>query len=185
MIGGVSMAATLETATFAGGCFWCMEPPFEKLDGVISVTSGYTGGEELNPTYKEVSAGITGHTEAVEVKYDPEKVSYKTLVDTFWMSIDPTTVDAQFVDKGAQYRSGIFYHSDAQLEIGEASKKTLGESGRYDSPIVTEITKATAFYPAEDYHQDYYKKNPVRYKTYRYFSGRDKYLERIWGPKNK
>jgi methionine-S-sulfoxide reductase len=170
-------------ATFAGGCFWCMEPPFDKLDGVISTTSGYTGGMEANPTYKQVSAGKTGHTEAVEILYDPRKVSYRKLLEVFWMQINPTTPDRQFVDVGSQYRPGIFYHNDEQRRLAEESKKEMAESGRFDGPILTEITKAGDFWPAEDYHQDYYTKNPIRYKFYRYGSGRDKYLEKVWGKK--
>ena len=168
-------------ATFAGGCFWCMEPPFDKLDGVISTTSGYTGGPEKDPTYKEVSAGRTGHTEAVQVVFDPEKVTYRKLLEVFWMQINPTTPDRQFVDVGSQYRPGIFYHNDEQKRQAEESRKEMAESGRFDGPIVTEITRAGDFWPAEDYHQDYYTKNPLRYKFYRYGSGRDQYLEKVWG----
>jgi methionine-S-sulfoxide reductase len=170
-------------ATFAGGCFWCMEPPFDKLDGVISTTSGYTGGQEKDPTYKEVSAGRTGHAEAVEIIYDPGKVSYRKLLEVFWMQINPTTPDRQFVDVGSQYRPGIFYHNDDQKRQAEESRKEMAESGRFDGPIVTEITRAGDFWPAEDYHQDYYTKNPLRYKFYRYGSGRDQYLEKVWGEK--
>ncbi len=170
----------LKKATFAGGCFWCMEPPFDKLDGVISTTSGYTGGTEKNPSYKEVSAGATGHAEAVQILYDPEKISYETLLDVFWRNIDPTTPNRQFVDVGAQYRSAIFYHDEAQRRLAEASKEKLAASGRFDKPLVTEIVPITEFYPAEEYHQDYYQKNPLRYKFYRYGSGRDQYLEEVW-----
>jgi peptide-methionine (S)-S-oxide reductase len=170
-----------EKATFAGGCFWCMEPPFDKLDGVISTTSGYTGGNEKNPTYQEVSAGKTGHAEAVQIVYDPGKVSYKKLLEVFWMQINPTTPDRQFVDVGSQYRPGIFYHDDKQRRLAEESKIEIAESGRFDGPIVTEITKAGAFWPAEDYHQDYYMKSPTRYKFYRFGSGRDRYLDKVWG----
>ena len=170
-----------EKATFAGGCFWCMEPPFDKLDGVISTTSGYTGGNEKNPTYQEVSAGKTGHAEAVQIVYDPGKVSYKKLLEVFWMQINPTTPDRQFVDVGSQYRPGIFYHDDKQRRLAEESKMEIAESGRFDGPIVTEITKAGAFWPAEDYHQDYYMKSPKRYKFYRFGSGRDRYLDKVWG----
>ena len=168
-------------ATFAGGCFWCMEPPFDKLDGVISTTSGYIGGHKDNPTYKEVSAGGTGHAEAVEILYDPEKVTYGELLEVFWRQINPTTPDRQFVDIGSQYRAGIFYHDEEQRRLAEESKKRIAESGRFDGPIVTEITPASKFWPAEEYHQDYYRKNPIRYKYYRWGSGRDKYLESIWG----
>ncbi len=170
-----------EKATFAGGCFWCMEPPFDKLEGVTSTTSGYTGGPEENPTYKEVSAGKTGHAEAVQIVYDPKKVSYKKLLEVFWMQINPTTPDRQFVDVGSQYRPGIFYHDDKQRRLAEESKIEIAESGRFDEPIVTEITKAGAFWPAEDYHQDYYMKSPQRYKFYRFGSGRDRYLDKVWG----
>jgi len=175
------MNTTLEKATFAGGCFWCMEPPFDKLEGVISTTSGYTGGMEANPTYKQVSAGKTGHTEAVEILYDPRKVSYRKLLEAFWMQINPTTPDRQFVDVGSQYRPGIFYHNDEQRRLAEETKKEMAESGRFDGPIVTEIVPAGTFWPAEEYHQDYYTKNPLRYKFYRYGSGRDQYLGKVWG----
>jgi peptide-methionine (S)-S-oxide reductase len=170
-----------EKATFAGGCFWCMEPPFDKLEGVISTTSGYIGGQEENPTYQQVSAGQTGHAEAVQVLYDPGKVSYRKLLDVFWMQINPTTPDRQFVDVGSQYRSGIFYHDDEQKRLAMETKKEMEASGRFDGPIVTEITQVGSFWPAEDYHQDYYTRNPLRYKFYRFGSGRDKYLEKVWG----
>ncbi len=171
----------LEKATFAGGCFWCMEPPFEKLEGVSAVISGYTGGHKTNPTYEEVSAGGTGHLESIQILYDPSKITYSELLDVFWRQIDPTDPNGQFVDRGSQYRSAIFYSNDEQKRLAEKSKETLDKSGRYDKPIVTEIIKASEFYRAEDYHQDFYKKNPVRYKTYRYFSGRDRYTKKIWG----
>lgn len=173
----------LEKATFAGGCFWCMEPPFDKLKGVVSTTSGYAGGHKENPTYEEVSAGGTGHTETVEVLYDPSQVTYEELLDVFWKNIDPTAKDRQFVDVGSQYRAAIFYHSEEQKRLAEASKKKLAESGAFDRPIVTEISPAGKFWPAEEYHQDYYQKNPVRYKFYRYNSGRDQFLEKKWGKK--
>jgi len=175
--------ARYRIATFAGGCFWCMEPPFDKLEGVISTTSGYTGGMEDNPTYKEVSAGKTGHAEAVEVLYDPQKVSYEKLLDVFWHQIDPTTPDRQFVDVGHQYRTAIFYHDEEQRRLAEESRDRMAASGRFDGPIVTEIVPAGPFWPAEGYHQDYYKKNPLRYKFYRFGSGRDQYLEKVWGKK--
>ena len=171
----------LATATFAGGCFWCMEPPFDELPGVSSTTSGYTGGFKKNPTYHEVSAGTTGHAEAVQVVYDPAKVSYDKLLEVFWKNIDPTTPDRQFCDGGSQYRSGIFFHNEEQKRLAEASKKKIEQSGRLTQPIVTEIVQAGEFYPAEDYHQDYYQKNPLRYKAYRYNCGRDQVLEKIWG----
>lgn len=168
-------------ATFAGGCFWCMEPPFDELEGVISTTSGYIGGHKADPTYKEVSAGGTGHTEAVEIVYDPTKISYEALLEVFWRNVDPLDASGQFCDKGDQYRTGIFYHDAEQQRLAEASRRALEDSGRLDAPIVTEIVSATTFYPAEDYHQDYYKKNPVRYTLYRYSCGRDKRLEQLWG----
>ncbi|MGD8933630.1 MAG: peptide-methionine (S)-S-oxide reductase MsrA [Gammaproteobacteria bacterium] len=170
-----------ELATFAGGCFWCMEPPFDKLDGVISTTSGYTGGHQANPTYKQVSAGSTGHTEAIQIEYDPSKVSYEKLLSVFWKNIDPTTADRQFCDHGSQYRSGIFYHDESQKNAAEKSLQELQQTKPFDDPIVTEITAATVFYPAEEYHQDYYRKNPLRYKYYRYACGRDQRLEKLWG----
>jgi len=173
--------ANFQKATFAGGCFWCMEPPFDKLDGVISTTSGYTGGAGENPTYKEVSAGKTGHAEAVQILYDPEKVSYEKLLDVFWHQINPTTPDRQFVDVGSQYRTAIFYHDDEQRRLAEESKDRMAGSGRFEGPIVTQIVPAGPFWPAEDYHQDYYTKNPLRYKFYRFNSGRDQYLEKVWG----
>jgi peptide-methionine (S)-S-oxide reductase len=171
----------LAKATFAGGCFWCMEPPFDKLDGVISTTSGYTGGKKDNPTYEEVSAGVTGHTEAVEIVYDPARVSYDKLLEVFWHNIDPTTANRQFCDVGTQYRSGVFYHDDEQKRLAEDSKKRIETSGQLSTAIVTEITPATKFYAAEEYHQDYYRKNPIRYKYYRYGCGRDARLEELWG----
>lgn len=179
-LANISVAAT-SRAIFAGGCFWCMEAPFEKLDGVSEVLSGYTGGTQLNPTYQEVSAGGTGHTEAVEVLYDPQLVSYEKLLDVFWRQIDPTDADGQFVDRGDQYRSGIFYLEAKQKQLAEESKLQLGKSGRFNKPIVTEITAAGKFYPAEEYHQDYYSKNPIRYWYYRGGSGRDDYLDKVWG----
>jgi peptide-methionine (S)-S-oxide reductase len=171
----------LAKATFAGGCFWCMEPPFDELKGVISTTSGYTGGQTPDPTYKEVSAGNTGHTEAVEIVFDPAQISYAELLKVFWRNIDPMTPNRQFCDTGSQYRSGIFYHNDEQKHLAEASKQELEQSGRLPQPIVTEIVPASAFYVAEEYHQDYYQKNPLRYKFYRYSCGRDQVLEQIWG----
>ena len=173
----------LEKATFAGGCFWCMQPPFDKLDGVISTTVGYCGGKEENPTYKQVSAGNTGHAEAVEIVYDPSRISYVELLNVFWMNIDPTQENGQFADTGAQYRTAIFYHDEEQKRLAEVSKKELKNTGKFSKKIVTEIVPATPFYRAEEYHQDYYKKNPLRYKIYRYGSGRDDYLARKWGKK--
>ncbi len=169
-------------ATFAGGCFWCMEPPYDTLDGVISTTSGYTGGTKAHPTYEEVSAGITSHAEAVEVLYDPRKVAYADLLEVFWRNIDPTTDDRQFCDKGRQYRTAIYYHNEEQGSLAEQSKQAVEQSKNFPEPILTEITAATAFYPAEEYHQDFYVKNPFRYKFYRYSCGRDQRLEDLWGP---
>ena len=171
----------LARATFAGGCFWCMEAAFDKLAGVISVTSGYTGGHKKDPTYQEVSAGGTGHAEAIEITYDPTKVSYDKLLEVFWHNIDPITPKAQFCDHGTQYRSAIFYHDATQQQLAEASKQTLEASQRFKAPIVTEITPAAEFYPAEDYHQHYYQKNPIRYKFYHYNCGRAKRLRELWG----
>ena len=170
----------LAAATFAGGCFWCMEPPFEKLDGVKSVTSGYCGGVEENPTYKQVSYGKTGHTETVQIVYDPEVITYEKLLEVFWRNIDPTAEDRQFVDVGSQYRAAIFYHDDEQKRLAEASKEELAESGRFDDPIVTEIVPASKFWRAEEYHQDFYKKSPKRYKSYRRGSGRDEFIQKHW-----
>jgi len=172
--------ANTANAIFAGGCFWCSESDFEKLDGVIEVVSGYTSGNSVNPTYKQVSSGGTGHTEAVRVEYDPAKISYQKLLDYFWRSIDPTVKDKQFCDHGSQYRSGIYYQNAEEKKLALASKKALEKSGRFDK-IYTEVLAASEFYPAEEYHQDYYKKNPVRYKYYRYSCGRDSRLESLWG----
>jgi peptide-methionine (S)-S-oxide reductase len=168
-------------AIFAGGCFWCMEGPFDKLDGVISTTSGYTGGTKKDPSYQEVSAGQTGHAEAVEVVYNPAKVTYERLLEVFWRNIDPTTKDAQFCDHGSQYRSGIFYLDDTQKAAAVASRSALDKGKTLKTAIVTEITAATQFYPAEDYHQDYYIRNPVRYRFYRSGCGRDARLNELWG----
>jgi peptide methionine sulfoxide reductase msrA/msrB len=171
----------LRTATFAGGCFWCVEADFEKVPGVVEVVSGYTGGHKENPTYQEVSAGGTGHVEAVQVHYDPAKVSYEELLDFFWRHVDPTDPDGQFVDRGSQYRSVIFYHDEEQRRLAEESKKKLGDSKKFSRPIVTEIRKFDKFYPAEGYHQDYYKTHSTRYKFYRWNSGRDQFLKKTWG----
>ncbi|MBU1276416.1 MAG: peptide-methionine (S)-S-oxide reductase MsrA [Proteobacteria bacterium] len=168
------------TATFAGGCFWCMEPPFDTLDGVVSTTSGYTGGHLKDPSYEEVSAGGTGHAEAIQVVYDPSRVSYAELLEVFWRNIDPTVKDRQFCDVGSQYRTAIFFHDDEQKRLALESKQRFDKSGRLGA-IHTEIVAAGPFYPAEDYHQDYYKKNPVRYKYYRWSCGRDQRLEELWG----
>jgi peptide-methionine (S)-S-oxide reductase len=174
-------AAQAETAraTFAGGCFWCMEPPFEKLAGVVSVTSGYTGGAKANPSYEEVSAGGTGHAEAVEIVFDPAQVSFEKLLDVFWRNIDPTVADRQFCDAGSQYRSAIFVHDAAQRKAAEASRDAVAK--KLGVPVKTQIADAEAFYPAEEYHQDYAKKNPLRYRYYRHGCGRDARLEELWG----
>jgi len=174
-------ADTLAKATFAGGCFWCMEQAFDPLTGVASVTSGYTGGRTENPTYEQVSSGGTGHAEVIQVAYDPRKIGYPALLDAFWHNIDPLTPNAQFCDHGPQYRSAVFYHTDEQREQVEASKRKLEQSGRFKQPIVTEIVKASTFYPAEEYHQDYYRKNPVRYKFYKWNCGRTARLKKVWG----
>ena len=169
-------------ATFAGGCFWCMEHPYDELEGVVSTTVGYTGGHKEDPTYAQVSAGWTGHAEAVQVVYNPQKVSYQKLLEVFWRNIDPLDGKGQFCDKGSQYRTAIFYHDENQKRLAEQSKKALEESKRFDQHIVTEITPASEFYRAEDYHQDYYKTHPFRYKFYRYACGRDQRLRELWGP---
>jgi len=179
--GAKPAAGPTSRATFAGGCFWCMEPPFDKLDGVISTTSGYTGGRTKNPTYQEVSGGVTGHAEAVQVVYDPAKVTYAKLLGVFWRNIDPTVKDQQFCDIGSQYRTGIFYYSDEQKREAEAAKAQLEKTKPFKAAIVTEITAAGEFYPAEEYHQDYYLKNPIRYKFYRLNCGRDARLKELWG----
>ncbi len=171
---------TTETAIFAGGCFWCMEHPFEEMDGVYEVISGYTGGVQEAPSYEEVSSGATGHVEAVSIRYDPAKVSYKSLLEKFWKQIDPTDDEGQFVDRGMQYTTAIFYTSETQRITAEESKADLAASGRFDDPIITPIIAAHVFYPAEGYHQDYYKENPIRYKFYRSGSGRDKFLKKAW-----
>ncbi len=168
-------------ATFAGGCFWCMEAPFDELPGVASTTSGYTGGHQENPTYDQVCSGRTGHTEAVRVAYDPKQIGYEQLLEVFWHNIDPLDPHGQFCDKGTQYRTAIFYHDQQQEQLAQQSKAQLEQSGRFDQPIVTQIQPASRFYPAEGYHQDYYKKNPRRYQSYRSGCGRDKRLRQLWG----
>jgi peptide-methionine (S)-S-oxide reductase len=170
-----------EKATFAGGCFWCMEPPFDKLDGVVSTTSGYIGGRTRNPTYEEVSAGGTGHAEAVQVVYDPARISYEQLLQVFWRNIDPTVRNRQFCDVGSQYRTAIFSHDAGQRRLAEASKAALERNKPFSDPVLTEIAAAGEFYPAEEYHQDFYLKNPVRYKFYRTTCGRDSRLKELWG----
>ncbi len=174
----------LEKATLAGGCFWCVESDFEKVEGVIAAVSGYTGGKEANPTYKTVSAGKSTHLESVEVYYDPKKVTYSQILDVFWRHMDPTDSGGQFVDRGHQYTTAIFYNNKKQKKLAEQSKDKLMKSGRYKKPIVTKIRKASKFYKAEEYHQDYYKKSPSHYHSYRSGSGRDQYIKKIWGSKS-
>jgi peptide-methionine (S)-S-oxide reductase len=176
---GGAAPAPLATAAFAGGCFWCMVHPFDQLPGVVKVTSGYAGGHAQHPTYEEVSGGSTGHAESVEVVYDPAKVTYQKLLDTYWHNVDPFTANAQFCDQGSQYRTAIFYATPEQKRLAEESKAALQR--RFKQPIVTQIVPLTQFWPAEEYHQDFYKKNPVRYKFYRYNCGRDRRLAEIWG----
>jgi peptide-methionine (S)-S-oxide reductase len=173
--------AGMAVATFAGGCFWCMEPPFDKLPGVISTTSGYTGGTKVGATYREVSAGNTGHAEAVRIVYDPAKVSYGNLVAVFWRNVDPVDAGGQFCDRGDEYRTGIFVHDAEQRRVAEDSKRQLAESNRLGKPIVTQVVDAGPFYVAEDYHQDYYVKNPTKYQFYRWNCGRDARLQELWG----
>jgi len=179
--GTVKAAGKLEKADFAGGCFWCMEHPFDALPGVVSVTSGYTGGWQKNPTYKEVSAGGTGHAEAVQVVFDPAKIKYGTLLEVYWHNVDPTAKDRQFCDTGHQYRSAIFYHTEEQHREALQSKAALEKAKPFKEPVVTEIVPAGEFYPAEEYHQHYYKKNPFRYEFYRKGCGRDRRLKELWG----
>lgn len=173
----------LEKATFAGGCFWCMQPVFDKLPGVVSTVVGYTGGVKENPSYEEVATGQTGHAEAIEVTYDPSRISYRKIVDIFFRSIDPTDREGQFADRGQQYRTAIFYHDENQKKEAEAAKKRLARSGRFSEPIVTEIVPASKFYPAEEYHQKYYLKNTGHYSLYKVGSGRESFLEKIWKAK--
>ena len=173
--------AKTAVATFAGGCFWCMEHPFDELDGVVSTTSGYIGGNTPSPTYSQVSAGTTGHTEAVRVVYDPAKIGYEQLLSVFWRNVDPLDAGGQFCDRGDQYRTGVFYETEEQRQLAELSKQELKASARFDKPVVTEITEASEFFPAEDYHQNYYIENPRRYKFYRYRCGRDQRLQEVWG----
>ncbi|MGE3164431.1 MAG: peptide-methionine (S)-S-oxide reductase MsrA [Planctomycetota bacterium] len=174
-----------ELATFAGGCFWCVEKPFEGLPGVFEVVSGFTGGTVENPTYDQVCSGSTGHTEAVQLRFDPRQVSYEDLLQVFWRQINPTDAGGQFYDRGSQYRTGIFYHDDEQRAAAERSKQALAKSGRFGAAIATEITKFDRFYPAEEYHQDFYKKSPARYNSYREGSGRDSYLDKTWGSERR
>ena len=184
-LGAWAQTATTAKATFAGGCFWCVEADFDKLDGVISTTSGYTGGRVANPSYEQVAAKLTGHAEVVEIVYDPRKLSYERLLQHFWHNIDPTVKDQQFCDHGSPYRTAIFAHDAAQLKAAEASRAALEKTKPFKEPIVTEIVMAGPFYAAEAYHQDYYKKNPVRYQYYRSSCGRDARLKQLWGPPAK
>lgn len=174
-----------EKATFAGGCFWCMQPPFEQLQGVKKVEAGYTGGHTENPTYEQVCSGTTGHYEAVQVVFDPSQTSYQTLLDVFWRNIDPTDEQGQFADKGRQYHTAIFYYNDEQKKMAEASRDALEKSGKFKKPIVTKVLKGSAFYKAEPYHQDYYRTAPIRYKSYRLGSGREFFLQKIWGKEER
>jgi peptide methionine sulfoxide reductase msrA/msrB len=183
VFGQGAASARRARATFAGGCFWCMEKPFAILDGVVSVTSGYTGGHSENPNYDNYGAG--GHLEAVEIVYDPDRISYKELLTIFWHQINPTDANGQFVDRGRQYATAIFYHDEEQKRLAEESKQELEARGVFDNPLVTPIRPATPFYPAEDYHQAYFKENPIRYKYYRHGSGRDQFLDKIWGKERK
>lgn len=169
-----------QLATFAGGCFWCMVTPFEEIDGVLGIVSGYTGGHTENPTYKEVCSETTGHYEAVQITFDPSRMPYERLLELYWQQIDPTDTGGQFYDRGQSYQTVIFYHTEEQRQQAEASKRALAESGRFQKPIATAILPASAFYPAEDYHQDYHKKNPFRYKMYRQGSGRDAFIKKHW-----
>lgn len=182
---GGDMDKKFQKATFAGGCFWCMQSEFDPMDGIISTAVGYIGGETKNPTYEEVSSGQTGHTEAIEIVFDPARVSYEKLLEIFWQNIDPTTLDQQFADVGSQYRTGIFYHSEDQKKAAVASKEKLEKSGKFKRPLVTEIVAAEPFYKAEDYHQRYYQKNADHYKRYRIGSGREGYLKSMWGEKSE
>ncbi len=189
VLGALALAAepaasdkTTATAIFAGGCFWCMEPPYDELAGVVATTSGYTGGQKLNPTYREVSAGDTGHFEAVQIAYDPTKVSYEKLLEVFWRNVDPLDGGGQFCDRGDSYKTAIFYRNEEQKRLAERSKAEIEQ--RLGRKVATEILPAATFYAAEDYHQDYYKKNPLRYKYYRYSCGRDQRLEKLWGKKS-
>lgn len=182
LVGGLQVGAyaqPLSKATFAGGCFWCMEKPFDTLPGVVSTTSGYTGGQTERPSYRQVSSGKTGHAESVQVVYDPAQVSYETLLDVFWHNVDPLDGGGQFCDRGAQYRSSIFFHDEQQRKLAERSKQALEQSGI--QPVATEIVAATEFYPAEDYHQNYYQTNPLKYRFYRFTCGRDQRLTAVWG----
>ncbi len=177
----VPVAPEVQRAYFAGGCFWCMQYAFDRVPGVAKTVVGYTGGKSAAPEYEEVSTGSTGHAESIEVQYDPGKVTYSQLLDVFWKNIDPTTLNRQFADHGTQYRTAIFYRDDSEKQTAEASKAALEKSGKYSKPIVTEITKVGAFYPAEEYHQEYYRKNPDHFQRYEVGSGRAGYIKKMWG----
>ncbi len=181
----MAQAQNLATATFAAGCFWCVEEAFDKVPGVVSTTSGYMGGKTKNPTYEQVSSGLTGHTEVVQVKYDPQKASYDKLLETFWLNHDPTYIDRQFCDHGSQYRPSIFWHSEEQKRLAEASKAKWDQAKPFKEPIRTPIVQAAEFWAAEDYHQDYYKKNPFNYKRYTFGCGRYERLDKLWGKLRK
>ena len=183
VLAATTEANATETATFAAGCFWCMEHPFDEMNGVISTTSGYIGGHQDQPTYQQVSSGSTGHTEAVQILFDPAKISYDQLLEIYWRNSDPTTANRQFCDVGSQYRPGIFYHNIEQQHLAQASKESIQQNKSFPEDIITEITSADTFWPAEEYHQDYYIKNPIRYKFYRYNCGRDQRLEQLWEKK--
>ncbi|HET56409.1 MAG TPA: peptide-methionine (S)-S-oxide reductase [Ignavibacteria bacterium] len=179
-----SISGKVEIATLAGGCFWCIEAPFESIDGVLKVVSGYSGGSVENPTYEQVTSGTTGHKEAVQVYFDPELISYSEILDVFWKQLDPTDAGGSFYDRGSQYESGIFYHNNKQKQVAEKSKNDLEKSGIFDKPIVTKIEKFTTFYPAEEYHQDYAEKNPLHYSNYKKGSGRESFIKAVWGDEN-
>lgn len=181
-----SRLADLESAsvaTFAGGCFWCMQPPFDKLDGVLKTSVGFSGGKKRNPQYREVASGSTSHIEVVQVLFDPKKITYEKLLDVFWMNIDPTDSGGQFVDRGAQYRPAVFFHNEEQKKLAQKSKAALENSGRFKKPVTTELLAFNEFFPAEDYHQKYYQKSPMSYNFYRFNSGRDDFIEKYWGKK--
>lgn len=179
-----SISGKVEIATLAGGCFWCIEAPFESIDGVLKVVSGYSGGAVENPTYEQVTSGTTGHKEAVQVYFDPELISYSEILDVFWKQLDPTDAGGSFYDRGSQYESGIFYHNNKQKQVAEKSKNDLEKSGIFDKPIVTKIEKFVNFYPAEEYHQDYAEKNPLHYSNYKKGSGRESFIKAVWGDEN-
>jgi methionine-S-sulfoxide reductase len=179
--GQVPSRFTLTTATLAGGCFWCLEPPYEGREGIVDVIAGYTGGNTLNPTYREIGTGLTGHYEAVQVTFDPRKISYEEILRIFWQNIDPTDAGGQFADRGSQYKTAIFYHDAQQLKIAQKSRSDLASSGKFQKSIATELIPASQFFPAEEYHQDYYKKNATHYNRYKKGSGRAGYIERTWG----